>query len=669
MASEEVLVLHDRADVDEPDAPVVDDLVSTMVRGCPKAWARRSLRPGEVLWFKDDLADELALVVDGRLDVVRGKGGTISTVSAGQMLGEASVFLEASVRTATVRASAPTDVLVLGRAGLDVVRETQPELYIALLDQALLALAQRVEAAGRRVAAISEGTLPRPRRNDPVPGAGEASTTTAAAAPAVEAVLRALPPLESAGDAAIGDLAAAMLPRHVSAGSALVLEGEVDSSLFVLASGRLSVQRSVGSHTATHLGVLLPVGLLGTGAFVLGRPRNATCVALEDSLAFELSRAAYEGLTGESGRLLREALVHALRGQIVSVTSHLDRLQADRAERLGHDDESVALMGATVMWPPPDSASSAKVHDLATDVLCRLFRHRRLLPGSQPCDEHPCDECLALHRPSVERAIAADRPIRCVLPAFPVKSPSPAKTLGKLPDMAEEQALRYLQKACDSVAEVYPPGLEVTICSDGRVFSDLVLVTDEDVTRYGRAVVAMIEGLSLKSLSSFNLEDLFEVTTFEGMRDHLLIHYAESVGAIRDRVLSDEVHTAFFRGVLRFLVEDRMGLDPSKTKNRLQKECKADAYGMIQRSNAWTRVIAECFPNALRLSIHPQPPHSAKVGILLGEADDAWMTPWHSVALREGDRWRFLKRRAAEKMGARLVERDGRPSHFELVSA
>ena len=31
----------------------------------------------------------------------------------------------------------------------------------------------------------------------------------------------------------------------------------------------------------------------------------------------------------------------------------------------------------------------------------------------------------------------------------------------------------------------YPPGARITICSDGRVFSDLVGVCDKDVTNYG----------------------------------------------------------------------------------------------------------------------------------------------------------------------------------------
>ena len=69
---------------------------------------------------------------------------------------------------------------------------------------------------------------------------------------------------------------------------------------------------------------------------------------------------------------------------------------------------------------------------------------------------------------------------------------------------------------------------------------------------------------------------------------------------------------------------------------------------------------------ALRFSIHPQPAHSDKIGILLADAEDAWLTPWHAVAVRSKGKIRLMHREQAERLGARLVERDGRPSHFEL---
>ena len=49
--------------------------------------------------------------------------------------------------------------------------------------------------------------------------------------------------------------------------------------------------------------------------------------------------------------------------------------------------------------------------------------------------------------------------------------------------------------------------------------------------------------------------------------------------------------------------------------------------------------------------------------------DDNWMTPWHAVALEtEAGSFMLVRRSAAEAMGARLVHKGGRPSHYTMVA-
>lgn len=48
---------------------------------------------------------------------------------------------------------------------------------------------------------------------------------------------------------------------------------------------------------------------------------------------------------------------------------------------------------------------------------------------------------------------------------------------------------------------------------------------------------------------------------------------------------------------------------------------------MIQRSNAWSRLLERTFPDSVRLSIHPQFRVSAKIGVRLVDSADAWLTP------------------------------------------
>lgn len=316
---------------------------------------------------------------------------------------------------------------------------------------------------------------------------------------------------------------------------------------------------------------------------------------------------------------------------------------------------------APLLEPEPDAAHAAT----AERILRTLFRHRRLQPGAGACAENPCELCLGLHLPKVRRFVAGNEPVHLLLPAFPAKSPNKSKVLGSLPDMAEELALDFLEGVCREVREFYPPGARVTVCSDGRVFSDLVGVREADVTEYGREIASMLGRLGAGSLDTLNLEDLFDLDDKDALREQLCEHYAEPLTAIEERVRTYERHRALFNGIHRFLFEDRLVIEPGKSRNRLRNECRERALRVIQRSEAWGRLIQECFPVALRLSIHPQPPHSDKIGMLLGDAEDAWLTPWHGVALKTDAGFKLVRRHEAEALGAKVVERGGRASHYD----
>ena len=150
------------------------------------------------------------------------------------------------------------------------------------------------------------------------------------------------------------------------------------------------------------------------------------------------------------------------------------------------------------------------------------------------------------------------------------------------------------------------------------------------------------------------------------MREWLCRHYAESNETIRERLHSNESQQALFNGIQRFLFEDQVDIEKGKSRTRIRSECKERTYEVVRRSDAWGRLVADCFPASLRLSIHPQPPHSEKIGILLGDSADVWLTPWHAVALKEDGNFRLVKRREAAGLGASIVSNDGLPSYMEI---
>ncbi|WP_223268214.1 L-tyrosine/L-tryptophan isonitrile synthase family protein [Streptosporangium nondiastaticum] len=304
----------------------------------------------------------------------------------------------------------------------------------------------------------------------------------------------------------------------------------------------------------------------------------------------------------------------------------------------------------------------------AVEVVREVLSHQRRM-NEGGCTGRVCLRCVRHHLDAVHGAVRDGRRIEFVLPAFPTKSPNPAKVLGPLPDLAEELALRFLNELCERISEVYAPGAAILICSDGRVFNDLLGVPDEDVTAYAHALDAMITRIGADRLDQFSLDDVYSGAGHEDMRTMLSAGHAPTLQELREEVRGGGAPLAMYRGITRFMLEDLSGPAWTGTRSALQRKCRDLAYRVIQRSRAWGNLVDQLFPTAVRLSIHPQPCSTDKIGILLADTPDTWLTPWHSVAVETGGRFTLMKRAEAEEAGARLVHAHGRPSHYVLEQA
>jgi pyoverdine/dityrosine biosynthesis protein Dit1 len=301
---------------------------------------------------------------------------------------------------------------------------------------------------------------------------------------------------------------------------------------------------------------------------------------------------------------------------------------------------------------------------IGEQILKHIFSYRRLLSEADPCTHQPCPICMASHLQKVQFFIEHNEPLHFILPAFPAKSPNPQKVLGTMPDMGERLSLQFLQSLCNDIREIYAPGAKLTICSDGRVFSDLVAVSDENVTLYSQNIQSILKEIQANEIDVFNLEDIYSEMSFDAMRKQLVELYAQPVGTIKESVKNDEQHRQMFNGIHRFLFEDYLVLEPHKSHNKIRVECKLRAYEVIQRSNAWSALIAKVYPRSLRLSIHPQPYHSEKIGIHMIKTLDQWGTPWHNATVFDGKEFMLMKRSHLDSMGATMVLHNGYPSHY-----
>ncbi|MCA9777717.1 MAG: isocyanide synthase family protein [Candidatus Eremiobacteraeota bacterium] len=317
--------------------------------------------------------------------------------------------------------------------------------------------------------------------------------------------------------------------------------------------------------------------------------------------------------------------------------------------------------------------------ETATAILREVLQCRRGHGHTGCTADAPCADCMDAHLSKIMAKIEQGLPVTFVLPAFPGKSPNLGKVLGTLPDMAERRALQFLQQLAERIGRIYEPGAHIILASDGRVFSDVVGMRDEDVSAYRDELRAMISEMGLDRISTFNLEELYTEASFDEMRSQMMDTFGPSIEAMRasvkraakDPAATDddrELHRLYC-GITRFLVEDASFPGQTLSRNAIQKEARVRAYNVIQRSQAWSGVVEQYFPEAVRLSIHPHGCGSKKLGIhFIATANgDNWMTPWHAVALETEEGFMLVRRSAAEEMGARIVHQSGRPSHYTLV--
>lgn len=264
-------------------------------------------------------------------------------------------------------------------------------------------------------------------------------------------------------------------------------------------------------------------------------------------------------------------------------------------------------------------------------------------------------------RKMIEKMMRGER-LRFVLPAFPAKSPNPLKTMGKLPDLGEVLALQRLNDFCGEVTGAYAPGAEVIICSDGRVFSDVVSVSDEDISAYGEGIEVIIREFHLTHLKTFSMEDLRPELRPSELRKELLQNYAMAIEEVRSRAQAQQF---LFNGLHRFLVEDHLGLI-NASKNQLSKMMKPRALELMRRSDAWSALLNDYFPDCLRLSIHPHELTSEKFGVSLVPGEMNWATPWHNVTVKRNGEFILMHRSRAEALGGTIKNFGGKYAYFEL---
>jgi small-conductance mechanosensitive channel/CRP-like cAMP-binding protein len=108
-----------------------------------------------------------------------------------------------------------------------------------------------------------------------------------------EQLLRRVDLFEALNDQDFADLVRGLKLRRVSAGAALVREGDPGQSLFVLSEGLLDVEAKDVWGGMRPLARLSPGGVVGEISLLTGTARSATVIARTDSVLYEIDAEAF----------------------------------------------------------------------------------------------------------------------------------------------------------------------------------------------------------------------------------------------------------------------------------------------------------------------------------------------------------------------------------------
>lgn len=288
----------------------------------------RELAGGELLFAEGEAADELAWVVEGRLQF-RIRDRVVSEVAAGQLVGEVGLFLPSGARSGDLRALEPTRVLVLDRERLRQLRDEESQTFDALLQSALATTTQRLESIDEHISrreAREAAEAPDASGTELLatdPNASSESRRLAADAQARHLAVDALGP-QLLGDEA-ATLVAALEIVDVAEGTLLCRQGGDGRSLYVLVEGEYEVLRHAidGEQRLATLG---PPAVVGIQALISGRRRTATIRAARRGRVARLTRSAYLELPGPIKRAVDLTLLRTLSWQLVGADVLLEEL-------------------------------------------------------------------------------------------------------------------------------------------------------------------------------------------------------------------------------------------------------------------------------------------------------------------------------------------------------
>jgi len=232
----------------------------------------RELAPAQILVTQGEAAELLFAVIHGRLEVQSQTGETIGWVGAGEVVGEIA-FLEGGTRHATIVAETQCALISLSRADFERVSAEHPELRTVLA---------RVSEIRSR---MYGGYKSRPSQNELV------------------SVIAQQPFFEGIANDKLIELEPFLQWLNVPSGDTLMCQGDSPDGLYMIVSGRVSIEQTDHHGHPHHIAECSRGDYLGELGLLTQRPCAATARAKRDCAVLRLPRLTFDRIIEQYPRL------------------------------------------------------------------------------------------------------------------------------------------------------------------------------------------------------------------------------------------------------------------------------------------------------------------------------------------------------------------------------
>lgn len=310
------------------------------------AQVRRGKFTAQTVLIEEGEEDDTLMIVEkGELRIIR-SGVPVDTSGPGEMIGEMSLFGDGR-RSASVHVMRDCSLLMVDKPAYEVLRALGNPFAFWVERQALRFLANRLRRINAQVGELAQG--------DVSPWVKPPASVFERIRGLFKNAPKELFPLESwdvgrtlgrsplfaeTPRRLLPEIAKAFEVRTVDAGTFLCEQGQPGDALFMIASGAVDVLITTGRRGRTlRVHRLAQVGegdAVGLSALADGAPRSASCVAVEATTVFSLSRDQWEALRArddEIGSEVRRVVIRGFSGALSESAEHLVREQRRRAGR------------------------------------------------------------------------------------------------------------------------------------------------------------------------------------------------------------------------------------------------------------------------------------------------------------------------------------------------